>query len=265
MSCASRRLLSGLLAIASGALVASAAAPPPPAPPAEIALYAAASLRDVLLSLQEAAERELGVRLVFNFGASNQLAQQIVAAAEADVFFSADEAWMDHVERAGLVDRASRRSPLSNGLVVVVPREAATRIGSASDLTARAVRRLSLADPRSVPAGKYARAWLEGAGVWPALQDRVVPALDVRAALAAVESGATDAGIVYRTDARISERVRVAHVVPPEEHPRIAYALAAIAGRPRVELARRVVIWLGGPAARAAFEQHGFTVVPGDP
>lgn len=244
-----------------GPPVARAGAPDAPAHARiEIVVYAAASLRDVLHRLAPACEKALDARLVFNFGASSDLARQIEAADKADVFLSADEDWMDRVARSGLLDAASRRSLLSNRLVVVGPAGSALRIGSPSDLGAPGVRRIALANPEAVPAGKYARAWLEKTRVWSSLADRVVPALDVRAALAAVESGAADLGIVYRTDAAISSKVRVLYEVPAEEGPRISYAVAALGTRPHLEKARRVVACLAGPESMATFERFGFIV-----
>jgi molybdate transport system substrate-binding protein len=244
-------------------LVAVAAAVPTGAVAAEgerveIVVYAATSLRDVLRELAPDVEAATGSRLVFNLGASNDLARQIVAANEADVFFSADEAWMDHVAEAGLLDASSRRSPLSNRLVVVVAAASGLRLLQAEDLAAPAVRRLSLAQPDAVPAGKYARAWLERRGLWASLSGRIVPALDVRAALAAVEFGGADAGIVYRTDAAISKRARVAFEVPENEGPAISYALTALRDRPRLELARAVVARLCAPEAGPVYERFGF-------
>ena len=246
--------------------VALAAPPAAPAPaPVEIVVYAAASLRDVLQQVSPACEKALGARLVFNFGASNDLARQIEAANKADVFLSADETWMDHVAQAGLVDTASRRSLLSNRLVVVGASDSAVRVGSASDLKLPAVRRMALANPEAVPAGKYAKAWLEKAGIWSSAADRVVPVPDVRAALAAVESGAADVGIVYRTDAAISRKVKVIFEVPEAEGPRISYAVAALGRRPNIQAARQFVAWLAGPEAVAAFERSGFIVLPQAP
>lgn len=233
--------------------------------PVEVVVYAAASLRDALGELGPEVEQATGTRLVVNLGASSTLARQIVAANKADVFFSADQAWMDHVESAGLVDTGSRRSPLSNRLVVVVPADSGLEVRSAADLAGVGVRRLALASPDTVPAGKYAKAWLESQGWWAAVVERVVPALDVRAALAAVESGAVEAGIVYRTDAASSKRVRVAFEVPAAEGPPISYALAAMADRPHRERARAVVEWLSGPKAAVAFERHGFVPVAPQP
>ncbi len=231
----------------------------------ELALYAAASLRDALETLEASCERETGVDLTFNFGASNDLARQILAANRADLFVSADEDWMDAVAVAGLVDAASRRSLLSNRLVVVGPWDSRLRIVAAADLASPEIRRLSLADPDAVPAGRYAKAWLERAGLWEAVAQRVVPALDVRAALAAVESGAIEAGIVYATDAAISARVRALLEVPEHEAPLIRYPIAALAGRPRLELARRVVEWLAGAQAGAVFESYGFGLLAAGP
>lgn len=231
-----------------------------PAAHAEIAVYAAASLRDVLQALAPACEKAIEARLVFNFGASNDLARQIEAANKADVFFSADESWLDHVAEAGLVDATSRRSLLSNRLVVVGAADSILAIASPSDLKSSGVRRLALANPDAVPAGKYAKAWLEKAGAWASVADRVVPFPDVRATLAAVESGGADAGVVYRTDAAISKRVKILYEVPAAEGPRISYAVAAIKVRPQVDAARRLVTWLAGPEAVTAFERFGFVV-----
>ncbi len=254
------RARAGRAAVAGAALLAGGAAAAAAAPPAELHLYAAASLRDVLEELAPALERATGARLVLNLGASSDLARQIVAADRADLFFSADEAWMDHVAAAGLVDEASRRSPLSNRLVVVVPADSELNLATAADLAAPAVRRLSLAQPDAVPAGRYARAWLESRGVWAAVAARVVPAFDARAALAAVESGAVEAGIVYRTDAAVARRARVAFEVPEAEGPRISYALAAMRDRRDGGRARAAVAWLTGPEAAAVYARHGFVV-----
>jgi molybdate transport system substrate-binding protein len=229
--------------------------------PVEVSFYAAASLRDVLQDLAPRCESSLGVRLVFNFGASNDLARQIIAAVRADVFFSADEAWMDRVVEAGLADTATRRSLLSNRLVVVAPADTLLRLTGPAELTQASVRRIALANPEAVPAGKYARAWLEKAGLWVPLSGRVVPSLDVRAALAAVESGAADVGIVYRTDATISKKLRILYEVSGTDGPRISYALAALKGHGDIEAARRVVAWLAGPEAAGVFERHGFIVL----
>lgn len=257
-----KRTLGAILACLGLLLIFTGGSAAPAAEPFELSFYAASSLRDVLQELRPEVEHATGVRLLFNFGASNDLAHQIVAAHKADLFFSADEGWMDHVATAGLVDGVSRRSPLSNRLVVVVPLASSLSIAAAKDLAQPAVRRLALANPDAVPAGRYARAWLESKGVWPAVAGRAIPTLDVRAALGAVESGAVDAGIVYRSDAARSTRARVAHVVAAGEGPNISYALAALSPRPHLEAARAVAAWFTGPEAALHFERHGFVVRP---
>ncbi len=227
----------------------------------ELTLYAAASLRDVLQEIAPACGEAVGAHLVFNFGASSDLARQIEAGNKADLFFSADESWMDHVAKAGLVDSASRRSLLSNRLVIVRRADAPLGVALPRGLADPGVRRIALANPEAVPAGKYAKIWLEKIGLWDEVKDRIVPLLDVRAALAAVESGGVEVGIVYKTDAAISHKVSVVYEVSDEEGPHISYPLAALKERPRLDLARRAAAWLAGPAAAAAFERHGFIVI----
>jgi molybdate transport system substrate-binding protein len=231
--------------------------PAAPRRPDEILVFAAASLTESLQELGETYRAKTRTAVRFSFGASSDLARQIEAGAPADVLFSADTAKMDALESKGFVRRRDRREFLSNALAVVVPSSSAIRISGAKDLAG--LPRLALADPEAVPAGIYARRWLEARGVWPEIRDRVVPALDVRAALAAVASGAVPAGIVYRTDAAISRRVRVALVVP--DGPEIRYSVAKLT-HSASRAAGPFVEFLAGPAGRAVFERKGFAVLP---
>ncbi len=240
------------------ALLLATALALPPGPAAlgaeEVAVYAAASLADALEQIGTAWRRASGHTAVFNFGASSDLGRQVRQGAPADVFFSADRAQMDLLERAGLVRAAERVDLLSNTLVVVVPGRAEAGLSAPAELLG--LRRLALADPEAVPAGVYARRWLESAGLWGRLRDRVVPTLNVRAALAAVESGNADAAVVYRTDAARSRRARVAFEVPRAQAPPITYVVAPLRGSRAA--ARDLVAWLKSPAGRAVFEAHGF-------
>ncbi len=229
----------------------------------EIAVYAAASLRDALQEITLACETASGARLVFNFGASNDLARQIQAAHKADVFFSADESLMDMVAADGLVDAESRRTVLSNRLVVVGASDATMTIGSAQDLARSPARLISLANPDAVPAGKYAKAWLEKRGHWEAVSPRVLPGVDVRAALAAVEAGGAELGIVYATDAALSKKVRVLFVVPEDEGPLVRYPIAALRDRPHLDKARAVVSCMSGHEAAEVFQRFGFVTLEG--
>jgi molybdate transport system substrate-binding protein len=243
---------SGLTALAVALLAATAVAD-------EIDVYAAASLTDAVTEVARTFEKETGHEVVFNFGGSNDLARQIKAGAPTDVFFSADEAQMDGLQAAGLVRARDRIDVLSNVLVVVVPAASTARIQAPRDLLG--LRRLALADPEAVPAGVYARTWLQSVGLWDRLQDKVVPVLDVRAALAAVEAENADAGIVYRTDAAISKRVKVAFEVPREQGPPIVYPLAPLASSKKpatADLVRR----LTSERAREVYRRFGFLTLP---
>ena len=169
------------------------------APAADVLVFAAASLTDALEEVGRQFEAKHLHRVSFHFAASGDLARQIRAGAPADVFFSADTAQMDGLVAAGLVSAASRRDPIGNSLVVVVSREADDPPRGAADLAM--LDRLALGDPDTVPAGHYARRYLQSIGIWARLLHAIVPVRDVRAALSAVGAGHASAAIVYSTDA----------------------------------------------------------------
>ncbi|RKH60011.1 molybdate ABC transporter substrate-binding protein [Corallococcus aberystwythensis] len=227
----------------------------------DVLVFAAASTTDALESLAPAFQQESGHRVRFAFGASSDLARQVMAGAPADAFLSADEAKLDLVERAGLVQAGSRVDLVSNRLVVVVPAGSALKVTGPADL--KGLKRVMLAEPAAVPAGVYAKAWLTKAGVWADVAPRVVPAVDVRAALAAVEAGRADAGVVYATDAAGSKKVRVAFTVPEADAPRIAYPAAALTRGKAPEGGLAFVRFLQTEAARKEFRRLGFLDVSG--
>jgi len=224
----------------------------------DLTVFAAASLTDVLTEIGAAYEQATGERVAFNFGASNLLGRQIRAGAPADLFLSADESTMDELERERLLLPGTRRSVLSNSLVVVVPRSNKLRIASASDLARPEVRTLVIAEPSSVPAGIYAREYLRAVGLWSWVIDRIVPTENVRGALAAIEAGNAEAGIVYRTDAAIGDEVEVAFAVPPAEGPPISYPFAVLRDAPRAAAARKFLDHLVSPAGLEVFRRFGF-------
>src|SRR5262245_53506408 len=195
---------------------------------ADVTVFAAASLTDSLKAIAADYEKASGDKIVFNFGASSMLARQIEEGAPADIFFSADEAKMDGLESKGLLEKGTRKDRLSNSLVIVVAREKGAAISSPNDLAAPSIKRIALGDPRAVPIGIYAREYLEKLKLWEAIRPKIVATENVRAALAAVEAGNADASIVYKTDAAISEKVKVAFEVPVEEGPRIRYPMAML-------------------------------------
>lgn len=229
-----------------------------PLPAAEVTVSAAASLTDALKQVATTYEKNSDDKIIFNFGASSTLARQIEEGAPADVFFSADEAQMNRLDKLGLIDPATRKSILGNSLAIVVPNDSVLPIKSASDLTNASVQRLALADTKVVPAGVYARAWLEKLQLWPAVKAKVIPMENVRAALAAVASGNVDAGVVYRTDAAISKKVNIAYQVPRDDGPDISYPMALVKGAQQPAAARKFLDYLSSKEAGQVFKQYGF-------
>lgn len=221
---------------------------------AEVRVFAAASLTDALKEIAVAYEKTSRDRIVFNFGASSMLARQIQQGAPADLFLSADEEKVNALAKRGLV--AARASVLSNTLVIVVPRVGGRNINGPRQLAQ--VSSLALAEPSSVPAGIYAKQYLVAQKVWARLAAKVIPTDNVRAALAAVESGNVDAAIVYKTDALLSKKVRIAYEVPRNAGPKISYPFAVLKDAP--VSARRFFAHLQSPAARAVFKKYGFIV-----
>ena len=228
--------------------------------PAEkrITVSAAVSLTDAMGAVADAYSRTgRGVR--FNFGASNVLARQIVNGAPVDVFISADEAQMDVVAAAGLLQAGSRVPLLRNQLAVAVPSDRPRTFRSFREIADPAFKRIAIGDPAAVPAGVYAKAYLQKEGLWQAVEARIVPTGSVRAALAAVESGAADAAIVYRTDVRVSPKVTVAWTVPVPDGPRVVYPGAVIRTTTAADEAQRFLDFLRSDVAVRIFERFGFT------
>jgi molybdate transport system substrate-binding protein len=224
----------------------------------EILVFAAASLSDALTEIGKAYEAGGGGPVRFNFAGSNDLERQIEAGAPAGVFISANRAQMEKLEKAGKVRAGDSFALLGNVLVVIEPSEGKSRpVGSARDLLG--FEQLSLADPAAVPAGVYAKTWLEHEGVWAQIAPKVVPALDVRAALAAVVTGNLSAGIVYATDAASTDKVKVVYRVPAAATPDLRYFAAPVA--PGSPAAASFAAFLKGPKARAIFVHYGFTVL----
>jgi molybdate transport system substrate-binding protein len=228
---------------------------------AELTVHAAASLADAMKEIGTAYEKSSSDKLQFNFGASSLLAKQIEQGAPADLFFSADEAKMDDLEKKGLLLERTRKSLLSNSLVIVTALKTDIRPKSAADLTKPEYKKLALAEPQSVPAGIYAREYLQKIGLWDAVKEKVVPTENVRAALAAVEAGNAEVGIVYKTDAMISKNVKVAVEIPASEGPKISYPIAVLKSSQQPEKAKKFADYLADSAAGAVFERFGFVLV----
>jgi len=227
---------------------------------ANLRVSAASSLTDALHDIARIYERETHDTLLFDFGASSMLARQIAEGAPSDVFFSADELKMDQLQQRGYIVNASRRSILSNTLVIIVPGDSNLKIKATADLAGSAISTIAVAEPQSVPAGIYAKEYLRAQHVWDRIKDKVIPTENVRAALAAVESGNVQTGIVYRTDALISHAVRIAFEVPVSEGPKISYPVAIVADSKQKAVAQKFIDFLLSPPAREVFRKYGFIV-----
>jgi molybdate transport system substrate-binding protein len=226
----------------------------------DLTVFAAASLTDSLKEIGADYEKHTGQKVVLNFEASSMLARQIQEGAPADIFFSADETQMDRLAKQDLIDPSTRRDRLGNVLVVVVPESSQLQIHSADDLVLADLKQIALADTKSVPAGVYARNWLEKLRLWDAVKSKIVYTENVRGALAAVASGNVQAGIVYKTDAAISKKVKIAYEVLGADGPDIRYPMAMVKSSSQPEAAKRFLEYLGSKGAANVFKKFGFAV-----
>lgn len=250
-----RAILSVLVGAALGA-PAFAQAPKP------ITVFAASSLTDALNEAANAYAATGAAKPVFSFAASSALARQIEQGARADLFISADEEWMNYLAARKLIAPASRVRILSNKLVLVAPAGSAMSVKIENGFNlAGALNggKLAMADPASVPAGKYGQAALRSLGAWSAVEASVARAENVRAALRFVETGDAAAGIVYLTDALASgDKVKIVGEFPAGSFPKISYPMAQVKGGDA--RAKAFAAFLRGPRAKAIFKRQGFIV-----
>jgi molybdate transport system substrate-binding protein len=225
-----------------------------------LTVFAAASLQNALEEISAAQRRAGGAPARLVFAASTPLARQIERGAPADVYVSADLAWMDYLAERGRIVEGSRVIVARNRLVLIAPaaRAAPLEIAPGVALLERLGEgRLALGDPAHVPAGRYAKAALESLGLWASLAARLAPVENVRAALVLVARGEAPLGIVYASDVAVEPGVRIVGTFPPDSHPPIVYPAARVVGAAH-PAAERYLAFLRSPAARAAFARQGF-------
>ncbi|MFM9881171.1 MAG: molybdate ABC transporter substrate-binding protein [Burkholderiaceae bacterium] len=230
----------------------------------EITAFVAASLTNAMEEIGKNYSAKSGDTVRYAFAASSVLAKQIEAGAGAQVFISADEAWMDYLEQRKLVEPGSRNAPLSNRLVLVVPKDktrSMTVVKGGDWLAKLGEGRIATGDPAHVPVGRYAQESLTFLGAWAQVEPRLARADNVRAALALVERGEAAAGIVYATDAAVSKGVAVAATFPPDSHKSISYPFAIVAGQASPPV-RAFMAYLRSPDAVAVYRKYGFAVKP---
>ena len=237
------------LAIASAAVSA-----------ADVTVFAAASLKEAMDQQAKTFEASTGNKVIVSYGASNTLAKQIEAGAPADIFISADLDWMDYLDQRRLLAPNTRFDLLRNTLVLIAPASSTStlRIGPNFGLAAAlGTEKLAMANPDSVPAGKYGKSALEKLGVWASVEKQVARAENVRAALALVSRGEAPFGIVYRTDALADKGVKIIDTFPRDSHPPIIYP-ATLLATSKSAAAKSLMDYLQSAPARSVWEKYGF-------
>ena len=254
------RWVAGFLAVFAIALspgTAAAAAAQP------LVVLAASSLTDALNELGPGYTQLTHQEVKLSYGASSALARQIEAGAPADVMLSADTDWMDYLQMHNLINTGTRRNVAANDLVLIAPVASTTALKIAPNFGLAAALgdgRLATGDPASVPVGRYAKAALTALGVWPAVQDHIAAAENVRVALAYVARGESPLGIVYRTDALVEKQVRIVDTFPAGTHAPIVYPAAATVQAH--EGAADFINFLLRPDSQAVLRRYGFTAAP---
>ncbi|MED3055868.1 molybdate ABC transporter substrate-binding protein [Bacillus thuringiensis] len=226
----------------------------------ELTISAAASLQDALQEIEKQyKEKEPNIKLSFNFGASGALQQQIEQGAPADLFFSAAEDKFQTLVKKGFINEKEGKNLLENELVLVIPKDSS--LTKFQDLKDEKIKKIALGTPESVPAGKYAKASLTHENLWNDVQNKVVFTKDVRQVLTYVETGNVDAGIVYKTDALISDKVKIGETAAAISHEPIHYPLGVIKESKHKKEATSFYEYLQSKDAQSIFKKYGFTVL----
>lgn len=255
-ACIAAICLTGLVAGCGGEQKAAA-----PQAPVELTVSAAVSMKDALTEIQQAYQaKNPNVKLAFNFGASGALQKQIEEGAPADIFISAAVKQMDELAKKKLIKEDSRKDLLLNQLVLIAPKASALALTGFGDLAKAEVKQFAMGAPESVPAGQYTQQVLKKLGIDGSVQPKTVQAKDVRTVLAYVETGNVEAGAVYKTDALVSDKVKIIAAAPADSHAPIVYPMAVLAGTKQPAAAEAFAAFLRGAESKAIFEKYGFAL-----
>ncbi|MEX0269770.1 molybdate ABC transporter substrate-binding protein [Leptolyngbyaceae cyanobacterium UHCC 1019] len=225
-----------------------------------LVVSAAASLTDALQEISLLYNQtQPNVTLRYNFASSGALQQQIENGAPADIFIAAAEKQMDALQQKNLIETGSSRNLLTNRLVLVVPKTS-TGVTNLQSLKDTRVKRIAIGNPRSVPAGQYSEEALKKQGLWNSLQPKFVLANTVRQVLQFIESGNVQAGLVYATDAKTSNKVKVVQVIPANLHTPIVYPIAVVKRSKNQTAARAFIQFLSSSKAKKIFQKYGFGI-----
>lgn len=234
----------------------------PQTKPIELTISAAASLNESLNELKKSFEKEHPyIKLFYNIGGSGALKQQILQGAPVDLFLSASHDQFNELAQEGLIEEQYQVDFIGNQLVLITNKENPIQLNVFSDLADSQVGKIAIGIPESVPAGKYAKQTLQNIGIWEQIQPAIIQTKDVRQVLTYVETGNVDAGIVYMTDVKVSDKVKVVAVADEQTHDSIIYPAGIINSTANQKEAKLFLDYLQSNAAKTVFEKYGFKVL----
>ena len=233
------------------------------AEPIELHVAAAASLTDAMKELAADYEKDHpNVKLTFNFGSSGALQQAIENGGQTDLFFSAAQKQMNALDDAGALAPDTRTNLLINEVVLIVPNDSTKDIKSFEDLTRDDVEHIALGEPKGVPVGQYTEEILTNMNILDAVKAKAVYGSDVRQVLSWVETGDADCGVVYATDAAVSDKVKVVATAPADSHKPVVYPAAIIKDTKQLDASKELMKFMTSDAAKKVFEKYGFAIAP---
>lgn len=227
----------------------------------EVYIVAAASMTDAVKEIGANYEKQHpNVKLMYNFGSSGALQAQIEQGAPADVFISAAQKQMDALEQENLIDKSTRRDLLENKVVLIVPKDSTLTLNDFSDIASDKVQKIALGEMKSVPVGQYSEEIFTKLNILDEIKPKAVYASDVRQVLGWVEAGEVDCGVVYATDAAISDKVKILLTAPEDTHKPVIYPVAMVTSSKNPEIAKDFLTFLGENEQKAVLEKYGFEV-----
>lgn len=224
----------------------------------EMNISAAVSLTDALEEIKTIYEKDHNVKLTYILGGSGKLAQQIQQGAPVDVFLSANQDWMDMLEKENLLINETRADITGNKIVLITGTDSSISYDSIEDIKASELQQVAIGNPESVPAGQYSEQLLNNLDLWAELKDKIVFAQDVRQVLTYVETGNVDIGFVYESDAISSTSVKILASADSSLHDSIIYPAAVLKDTKHEKEASNFVKFMASEKAQEILERHGF-------
>lgn len=225
-----------------------------------LTISAAASLKDSMNEIKQLYEKSNPeMKITYNFGASGTLQKQIEQGAPSDLFVSAATKQMNELKNKNLLVDSTIKNLLKNDIVLIVPKDS-TKVNTFDDLAGSSVGKLALGEPKSVPVGQYSSEILNNLKIMDKVQQKAVYGKDVKEVLSWVETGSADAGIVYKTDALVSKKVKIVSTAPSNSHKEVVYPAAVVRASKNQTDAKKFLNYLSGEKAQKVFEKYGFKV-----